>query len=211
METKSTRIRELFALAPVIPALVISQASHARPLAQSLITAGLPVLEVTLRTPASLDALSAMARLPDCIVGAGTLVTPADVRAAKAAGAQFGVSPGVSNELIEACEAENLPFLPGVATVTEAMALLARGYDALKFFPAESSGGLPGLRSISAALPRISFCPSGGLSIDTAKAYLSLASVVCVGGNWMAPEDRIQAQDWPAIEALAREAATLAA
>jgi 2-dehydro-3-deoxyphosphogluconate aldolase/(4S)-4-hydroxy-2-oxoglutarate aldolase len=147
--------------------------------------------------------------VPGGVVGAGTLVTPDDVRAAKAAGATFGVSPGATDALIAACEAEDLPLLAGAATATEAMRLLERGYDMLKFFPAEASGGAPALKAIGAPLPQISFCPTGGVSPENAQSYLSLANVVCAGGSWVAPEAMVSAGDWSGIETLARSASLL--
>lgn len=205
----SRRTREICALAPIIPVIVIEDAATARPLAEALVAGGLPALEVTLRTPAALEAIRAMAQVPGGVVGAGTLVTPADVIAAKEAGAQFGVSPGATDELLAACEAAELPLLPGAATATEAMRLLARGYDMLKFFPAEASGGAPALRAIGAPLPQITFCPTGGVGPANARDYLALPNVICAGGSWVAPADRIAAGDWAAIELLAREAAQL--
>ncbi|MEL7093370.1 MAG: bifunctional 4-hydroxy-2-oxoglutarate aldolase/2-dehydro-3-deoxy-phosphogluconate aldolase [Pseudomonadota bacterium] len=205
----SKRAHEICSLAPIVPVLVVDDAAHARPLAEALVAGGLPALEVTLRTPAALDVIAAMAQVPGGVVGAGTLITPDDVRAAKAAGAQFGVSPGATDALIAACEAEGLPLLPGAATATEAMALLARGYDMLKFFPAEASGGAPALKAIGAPLPQIRFCPTGGVSPDNAESYLSLSNVVCAGGSWVAPKDMVQQGDWSGIETLARAAAAL--
>ncbi|MEO9683128.1 MAG: bifunctional 4-hydroxy-2-oxoglutarate aldolase/2-dehydro-3-deoxy-phosphogluconate aldolase [Tateyamaria sp.] len=205
----ATRAREICALAPIVPVLVVEDVDHARPLAEALVAGGLPALEVTLRTPAALEVIAAMASVKGGVVGAGTLVTPDDVRAAKEAGAQFGVSPGATDALIAACEAEGLPLLPGAATASEAMALLERGYDMLKFFPAEASGGAPALKGIGAPLPQISFCPTGGVSMANANSYLSLSNVVCAGGSWVAPKDLVQAGDWTGIEALAAEAATL--
>jgi 2-dehydro-3-deoxyphosphogluconate aldolase/(4S)-4-hydroxy-2-oxoglutarate aldolase len=206
----AARTREICEMALIVPVLVVDDVAHARPLAEALVAGGLPALEVTLRTPAALDVIAAMATVPGGVVGAGTLVTPDDVRAAKAAGAQFGVSPGATDALIAACEAEDLPLLPGAATATEAMALLERGYDMLKFFPAEASGGASALKAIGAPLPQISFCPTGGVSIANATSYLTLANVVCAGGSWVAPKDMVLAGDWAGIEALAREAAALA-
>lgn len=205
----SRQTRAICALAPIVPVLVIEDVATARPLAEALIAGGLPALEVTLRTPAALDAIRAMAEVPGGHVGAGTLVTAQDVRAAKAAGATFGVSPGATDELLAACEAEELPLLPGAATATEAMRLLARGYDMLKFFPAEASGGAPALKAIGAPLPQISFCPTGGVSPANAATYLSLPNVVCAGGSWVAPANLIRAGDWDGITALARDAAQL--
>ena len=205
----ATRAREICALAPIVPVLVVDEVAHARPLAEALVAGGLPALEVTLRTPAALEVIAAMAAVEGGVVGAGTLVTPDDVRAAKEAGAQFGVSPGATDALIAACEAEELPLLPGAATASEAMALLERGYDMLKFFPAEASGGAPALKGIGAPLPQISFCPTGGVNMANAYSYLSLSNVVCAGGSWVAPKDLVQAGDWAGIEALAVEAAAL--
>ena len=170
---------------------------------------GLPVLEVTLRTPAALEAIRAMADVPGGHVGAGTLISPADVRAAKAAGATFGVSPGATDELLDACEDEGLPLLAGAATASEAMRLLARGYDMLKFFPAEASGGAAALKALGGPLPQISFCPTGGVSPENAGEYLRLSTVPCVGGSWIAPAGMVASGDWAAIEARAREAAGL--
>ena len=203
------RAREICALAPIVPVLVVDDVAHARPLAEALVAGGLPALEVTLRTPAALEVIAAMAKVKGGVVGAGTLVTPDDVHAAKAAGAQFGVSPGATDALIAACEAEELPLLAGAATASEAMALLERGYDMLKFFPAEAAGGAPALKAIGAPLPQISFCPTGGVSMANAMSYLSLPNVVCAGGSWVAPKDKVLAGDWTGIEALAREAAGL--
>lgn len=205
----SQHTRALCAMAPVIPVLVVEDASIARPLAQALVTGGLPVLEVTLRTPAALDVIAAMAEVPGGVVGAGTLLTPADVQSACAAGARFGVSPGATDRLLSACEAQDLPLLPGAATATEAMALAERGYDMLKFFPAQAAGGAPALKSLAAPLPQIRFCPTGGVGPDTAGSYLSLPNVACVGGSWIAPADLIAARDWAGVEALARAAAAL--
>ncbi|MGA9251942.1 MAG: bifunctional 4-hydroxy-2-oxoglutarate aldolase/2-dehydro-3-deoxy-phosphogluconate aldolase [Roseobacter sp.] len=205
----SARAREICSMAPIVPVLVVDDMRTARPLAEALVAGGLPALEVTLRTPAALDVIAEMAQVPGGVVGAGTLVTPDDVRAAKAAGATFGVSPGATDELIDACEAEGLPLLAGAATATEAMRLLARGYDMLKFFPAEASGGAPALKAIGAPLPQISFCPTGGVSPQNAASYLSLDNVICAGGSWVAPKDMVTSGDWSGIEALARDASKL--
>ncbi len=206
----SKATRDICARAPIVPVLVIHDLAHARPLAEALVAGGLPALEVTLRTPAALEAIRIMAQVPGGIVGAGTLVTPQDVRAAHEAGARFGVSPGATDRLLEACEAQGLPTLPGAATATEAMALFERGYDMLKFFPAEASGGAPALRAIGAPLPQITFCPTGGVSPANADSYLSLPNVLCAGGSWVAPNDLMAAGDWAGIEELARAASGLA-
>jgi len=208
-ETASAHARRIAALAPIIPVLVVEDAAHARPLAQALVTGGLPALEVTLRTPAALDVIREMAQVPGGVVGAGTLLTPADVRAAKAAGATFGVSPGATETLLKACEDEDLPLLPGAATASEAMALLERGYTMLKFFPAEAAGGAPALKAIGAPIPQIAFCPTGGVTPENARDYLALPNVICAGGSWVAPKDAVEAGDWARIETLARAAAAL--
>lgn len=201
--------REVCGRAPIVPVLVIKDAATARPLAEALVAGGLPALEVTLRTPAALDAIKAMAEVPGGIVGAGTLITRQDVQNAVDAGAKFGVSPGATDELIAACEELGLPLLAGAATATEAMQMLARGYDLLKFFPAEASGGAPALKAIGAPLPQITFCPTGGVSLANANDYLSLPNVICAGGSWVAPADKVVAGDWAGIESLAREASQL--
>ncbi len=205
----SAYAREICGLAPVIPVLVVEDAAHARPLAKALVAGGLPVLEVTLRTPAALDAIRAMADVSGGVVGAGTLIRPADVRAAKAAGARFGVSPGVTEELLAACEAEELPLLGGCATVSEAMRMLARGYDVAKFFPAEANGGAPALKSFAGPLPQVHFCPTGGVTPQNAPDYLKLPNVLCVGGSWVASAALMGASKWDEIEALARTASQL--
>lgn len=200
---------KLCRMAPVIPVLVIDDASIAQDLAKALVAGGLPVLEVTLRTPAALEVIAEMAKVPGGVVGAGTVLTPEDVTRAKAAGAQFAVSPGATDRLCAACEAADLPLLPGAATATEAMELLERGYTTAKFFPAETNGGAPALKAIGAPLPQITFCPTGGVSPQNAPDYLALSNTVCVGGSWVAPADLIKARDWSAVTELARKAAEL--
>lgn len=207
---QSRRTADLCALAPVIPVLVIKEAGQAAGLARALVAGGLPVLEVTLRTPAALDAIRAMAAVPGGVVGAGTLLSPEDVAAAKTAGAAFGVSPGATDRLLAAAEAIGLPLLPGAATASEVMALLERGYRVQKFFPAEAAGGARALAAIGAPLPQVTFCPTGGITPALAPDYLKLANVACVGGSWVAPGDAVAAGDWGRITALAAEAATLA-
>lgn len=196
-------------LAPVIPVLVIEDLAHARPLAEALVAGGLPMLEVTLRTPVALEAIRLMAGVPGGTVGAGTLLNAADVQAAKAAGARFGVAPGSTPALLDACEAEDLPTLPGAATASEVMALLARGYTTAKFFPAENIGGAPALKSLGAPLPQMGFCPTGGIGPGNVADYLALPNVLCVGGSWVAPRDLVQRGDWAGITGLARAAAGL--
>lgn len=205
----SDKSRALCMMAPVIPVLVLDDASKAAGLATALVGGGLPVLEVTLRTPAALDAIREMAAVPGGVVGAGTLLTAKDVEDAKAAGAQFGVSPGATDMLLDACAANEMPLLPGVATATEAMRLLELGYSVQKFFPAEANGGAPALKAIGAPIPQVSFCPTGGVSLKNADDYLSLPNVLCVGGSWVAPKDLTANSDWQGITALAKEAAGL--
>ncbi len=209
MTNDTAYIRELAGLAPIIPVLVVKNVAHAVPLARALVRGGLPVLEVTLRTEAALDVIAAMASVEGARVGAGTLVTPADVTAAIEAGSTFGVTPGSPPALVDACLAAGLPLLPGAATATEAMTLHARGFEVLKFFPAEGAGGIKTLKGIGGPLPGISFCPTGGVSPDNARDYLALPNVVCAGGSWIAPADLVEAEKWDEIEALARAAAAL--
>lgn len=196
-------------LAPVISVLTISDSDKAVGLAGALVNGGLPVLEVTLRTPAALDAIRVMTKVGGSVVGAGTVLSPADVRAAKDAGAVFGVSPGATERLLSAAEAENFPIIPGSATASEAMRLLERGYTVQKFFPAETSGGAAALKALAAPLPQVKFCPTGGINMDNVGDYLDLENTMCVGGSWVAPDDLVSGGRWNKVEALARMAASL--
>jgi 2-dehydro-3-deoxyphosphogluconate aldolase / (4S)-4-hydroxy-2-oxoglutarate aldolase len=207
----SARTLDLCRMAPVIPVLVIEDVATARPLAEALVAGGLPVLEVTLRTPAALEVIREMAQVAGGVVGAGTVLSGADAAAARAAGARFAVSPGATDRLLAACADEDLPLLPGAATATETMALLERGFTTAKFFPAEAAGGAPALKAIGAPLPQITFCPTGGVSAANAADYLALPNTVCVGGSWVAPAAMVKAADWDGITALARAAAALTA
>lgn len=206
---QSSEAAKICRLAPVVPVLVIDDLSHAKPLAEALVAGGLPALEVTLRTPAALEAIRAMAEVPGGVVGAGTLLTPADVKAAKAAGARFGVSPGATDRIVAACEDEGLPLLPGAATASEIMLLLEKGYTVQKFYPAEQAGGAAFLKSIGSPIPQVSFCPTGGISLKIAPDYLRLANILCVGGSWVAPKAAMAKGDWAEVTRLAREAAAL--
>lgn len=208
-QESSAKARQLCAVAPVIPVLGIESAAQAAQLASALVAGGLPALEVTLRTPAALESIAAMRTVQGVIVGAGTVLTSQDAQAAREAGAQFAVSPGSTPRLLEACEALDLPLLPGAATATEAMLLLERGYDMLKFFPAEASGGVAALRAFAAPLPQLAFCPTGGVTPENAGAYLSLPNTLCVGGSWVAPTDAMRDGDWARITSLARAASQL--
>lgn len=209
-QTASERSAQICALGPVIPVLVVSDVSIAQPLAAALVAGGLPALEVTLRTPQALEVIAEMAKVAGGSVGAGTLLTPEDVEAALKAGATFGVAPGATDRLLDACEANDLPLLPGAATATEAMRLLERGYTVQKFFPAEANGGVKALKAIGAPIPQVRFCPTGGVSLSNAPDYLALSNTLCVGGSWVAPADKIAAGDWAGITALAAEASKLA-
>ena len=208
-QEQSIATRAIGARAPIIPVLLLDDARSAPSLARALVAGGLPALEVTLRTSCALEAIRAMADVPGGIVGAGTLLTPDDIRAAKDAGAKFGVSPGATPRLIAASVEIGLPLLPGAATASEVMALWEQGYDMLKFFPAEAAGGAPALKSIGAPIPQVAFCPTGGITPDNAASYLALPNVICAGGSWVAPKDLIARGDWAGIEALARDAAAL--
>ncbi|MGV9254397.1 bifunctional 4-hydroxy-2-oxoglutarate aldolase/2-dehydro-3-deoxy-phosphogluconate aldolase [Streptomyces sp. NPDC003697] len=197
-------------LAPVVPVVVLDDAADAVPLARALVAGGLPAVEVTLRTPAALDAIRAIAgAVPDAVVGAGTVLDPAQVTACAAAGARFLVSPGWTDRLLAAMRASGMPFLPGVSTASEVVALLERGVCEMKFFPARAAGGTAYLKSLAGPLPRARFCPTGGIGPEDAPEYLALPNVGCVGGTWMVPPDAVAAGDWERIESLAREAAAL--
>lgn len=197
-------------LAPVVPVVVIEDVFDAVPLARALVAGGLPAIEVTLRTPAAAAAIREIAaEVPDAVVGAGTVITPDQVDASVAAGARFLVSPGWTDVLLGAMRASGVPFLPGVSTTSEVVALLERGVREMKFFPAEAAGGTAYLKSLNGPLPQARFCPTGGIGPATAPSYLSLPNVACVGGSWMLPADAVAARDWARVEELARAAAGL--
>jgi 2-dehydro-3-deoxyphosphogluconate aldolase/(4S)-4-hydroxy-2-oxoglutarate aldolase len=201
-------IAAIAARAPVIPVLTVERVADAVPLARALVRGGLPVLEVTFRTQAALEALAEMAReVPEAVVGAGTVLTERQLQQAISAGARFGVSPGCTPALARAVKAAGLPFLPGVQTVSEAMALSEQGFRLLKLFPADAAGGAGWLKAVSAPLAGLEFCPTGGIGIETAPTYLALPNVACVGGSWVAPRDAVSAGDWKRIERLAAAAA----
>ncbi|MYS91991.1 MULTISPECIES: bifunctional 4-hydroxy-2-oxoglutarate aldolase/2-dehydro-3-deoxy-phosphogluconate aldolase [Streptomyces] len=199
-------------LAPVVPVVVIEDAGDAVPLARALVAGGLPAIEVTLRTPAAPDAIREIAvQVPEAVVGAGTVISPEQVTDVVAAGARFLVSPGWTDVLLEAMRGSGVPFLPGVSTTSEVVALLERGVREMKFFPAEAAGGTAYLKSLAGPLPQARFCPTGGIGPACAPDYLALPNVACVGGSWMLPRDAVAARDWGRVEALAREAAALSA
>lgn len=200
----------VFGLAPVIPVVVLDDADDAVPLARALLAGGLRAIEITLRTPAALDAIQAVAHgVPDAVVGAGTVLTPDHAAAASAAGARFLVSPGWSERLLDAMCGTGLPYLPGASTASEVLNLLERGITDVKFFPAEAAGGVPFLRSLASPFPQVRFCPTGGIDAGRAPGYLALPNVTCVGGSWMIPQDLLAARDWEGVSALAKEAAAL--
>ncbi|ANP54711.1 2-dehydro-3-deoxyphosphogluconate aldolase/(4S)-4-hydroxy-2-oxoglutarate aldolase [Streptomyces griseochromogenes] len=197
-------------LAPVVPVVVVPDARAAVPLARALVAGGLPAIEVTLRTPAALDAIRAIAEeVPDAVVGAGTVIAAEQVTRCVAAGARFLVSPGWTDALLGEMRGSGVPFLPGVSTTSEVVALLEFGVREMKFFPAQAAGGTAYLRSLAGPLPQARFCPTGGIGPATAPEYLSLPNVRCVGGSWMAPADAVAAGDWGRVQELARAAAGL--
>ncbi|MBX7551358.1 bifunctional 4-hydroxy-2-oxoglutarate aldolase/2-dehydro-3-deoxy-phosphogluconate aldolase [Streptomyces sp. NPDC004232] len=203
-------VHDLVAPAPVVPVVVVSDVADAVPLARALVAGGLPAIEVTLRTPAAQAAIRAIAaEVPAAVVGAGTVITPEQVSASTAAGARFLVSPGWTDVLLAAMRGSGLPFLPGVSTTSEVVALLERGVRDMKFFPAQAAGGTAYLRSLAGPLPQARFCPTGGIGPANAPEYLALPNVGCVGGSWMVPADAVAAGDWARIEELARAAAGL--
>ncbi|MFC6090446.1 bifunctional 4-hydroxy-2-oxoglutarate aldolase/2-dehydro-3-deoxy-phosphogluconate aldolase [Saccharothrix lopnurensis] len=205
-----TTSSDLLELSPVIPVVVVDDAEHAVPLARALLRGGVRVIELTLRTPAALAAIERVAaEVPDIVIGAGTVTRPEHAEQAAKAGAAFLVTPGSTDRVLDAAEDTGLPFLPGAATVSEAMRLAERGLTALKFFPAEAAGGVEYLKSIGGPLPGLRFCPTGGITPGSAPSYLALPNVGCVGGSWLAPKDALAAGDFGRVEALARAAAAL--
>lgn len=201
---------ELAAHGPVIPVIVIHDVADAVPLAQALVDGGVRVLEVTLRTPAALRSMEAIARsVSGAIVGAGTIRSVGDAQAARDAGCQFGVSPGYTSELGHYCRNVTLPLLPGVATASEVMQANADGYQFLKFFPATAAGGMPLLKALHGPFPEVAFCPTGGITPETAPQFLALANVKVCGGSWLTPADAVAAKDWARITTLARQSHAL--
>ncbi|MFO1082451.1 MAG: bifunctional 4-hydroxy-2-oxoglutarate aldolase/2-dehydro-3-deoxy-phosphogluconate aldolase [Reyranellaceae bacterium] len=203
-------IAAIAAVAPVIPVLTIQRLADAVPLARALVRGGLPIIEVTLRTPVALEAIEAIAQqVPEAIPGAGTVLRHDHLEEIARAGARFAVSPGCTVALAEAAQAAGLPFLPGIQTVSEAMLLAERGITLMKLFPADSTGGIAWLKAVAAPLAGLRFCPTGGVTAETAPQYLGLGNVACVGGSWVAPRDAVAAGDWPRIERLAAAASRL--
>ena len=209
-EQLARRLDDVLKQAPVVPVLAIERVAQAGPLARALVEAGLPVLEVTLRTPVALEAIRRIRiEVPSAVVGAGTVLTPTDVAAVDAAGAAFAIAPGATPTLYAAARTSSIPFLPGIATASELMAGLEQGHTRFKFFPAEAAGGIAALRGFAGPFPQVKFCPTGGIDAARAPAYLALPNVVTVGGSWMVPADALAAADWARIGTLARVAAGL--
>lgn len=212
MRDKTEALLTTLKLQPVVPVLVVEDAATAVPLARALVAGGLKAIEITLRTPAALDAIEAVAReVEGAVAGAGTVLDSDQFRQAEAAGARFIVSPGTTQELLDAAKRSKVPLLPGAATASEVMALREEGYRVLKFFPAEQAGGTAYLKSLASPLAGMLFCPTGGVSEKNARDYLSLPNVVCVGGSWVAPKELVEAGDWDGITRLAARATKLAA
>lgn len=206
----SRQVDAVFALAPVIPVITIARLADALPLARALADNGLPVLEVTLRTACALEAIALIAReLPNACVGAGTVLNARDLEAVAQAGARFAISPGATDALYGDAASCSIPLIPGIATASELMRGLERGWQRFKFFPAESSGGIGALKGFAGPFAQVRFCPTGGIDAAKAPAYLALPNVACIGGSWMLPTDALASGDWERIGGLAREAAAL--
>lgn len=202
-------IKDIMTAAPVIPVLEVNDSKHAIPLAEALVAGGLPVLEVTLRTPQALDVIESMSTVKGAIVGVGTATTAQDLENAKARGAQFAVSPGLTEKLAKSASSLGIPLLPGVQTAGELMFAAEQGLTALKFFPAKQAGGPAMLKALGGPFKQTVFCPTGGITQETAGDYLALSNVLCVGGSWVAPKAMLEASDWAGIEKIASQASTL--
>lgn len=198
---------EVFALSPVVPVMVIKDLERAVPLARALVAGGIRVLEITLRTEVAVEAIREIVRaVPEAVVGAGTVTTEEDLAEVSEAGAVFAISPGLTPELLEVANQGCIALIPGIATVSELMTGLRRGYSHFKFFPAEAAGGIPMLKSIGGPFPQVTFCPTGGISVGNYREYLALGNVACVGGSWVAPPEAVAQGDWDLITQLARDA-----
>jgi len=198
---------EVFNAGPVVPVLVVNELAHAVPLAHALMEGGIKVLEVTLRTPVALDVISTIAKeVPDALIGAGTVTNAQQLKSVTDAGAKFAISPGMTADLLTAGQQGSIPLIPGVSSTSDLMKGLDHGYQFLKFFPAEASGGVKAIKSISGPFPDVVFCPTGGISTSNYLDYLALKNVRCVGGSWLAPDDAMAAGDWGRITQLAKEA-----
>jgi 2-dehydro-3-deoxyphosphogluconate aldolase / (4S)-4-hydroxy-2-oxoglutarate aldolase len=208
--SREERLSGLLRLAKVIPVITIEDVEHAVPLARALVTGGLRLLEITLRTQAGFAAAEAIMRaVPDAVVGIGTVLTPADLARSAAIGAQFALSPGATPELLDAAAAGDLPFMPGVATASELMQAMVRGFGTVKFFPAATMGGIPALRALGGPFPTARFCPTGGVGASNAAEWLAVPNVVAVGGSWLTPASDLRARNWGVIEEYARRASEL--
>lgn len=198
---------EIFAQGPVVPVLVIKDLEHAVPLAKALLKGGIKVLEVTLRTPVAIDVIRKIAQeVPDAVIGAGTVTNREQLQQVTEAGAQFAISPGLTTELLEAGNEGSIALIPGIASISELMKGLDLGYDHFKFFPAEASGGIKAIKSISGPFPNVTFCPTGGIGPNNYLDYLALPNIKCVGGSWLAPDDAMESGNWDRISQLAQEA-----
>ena len=203
-------IRSVLAASPVMPVIVLEEVAHAVPLARALVAGGIRVLEVTLRTPVALDCMRAIAaEVPEALLGAGTVLSAADLDAAAKAGAVFAISPGASPALLEAARTSPIPFLPAVMTPSDVITAMDAGFDTFKLFPAAQAGGMAMLKALGGPFPQARFCPTGGIDAASAPAFLALPNVACVGGSWLCPAELVRAGDWDAITALARAAAAL--
>ncbi|CAM3268387.1 bifunctional 4-hydroxy-2-oxoglutarate aldolase/2-dehydro-3-deoxy-phosphogluconate aldolase [Cupriavidus taiwanensis] len=210
MSNQTSPLLQRLADVPVIPVLEFHSVDEALHVSEALVTGGLPLLEITLRTPVALEAIRAVAAaLPQACVGAGTVLNAEQLHAVREAGAQFAVSPGLTPALAAGAQGAGISLLPGVATASEAMAALEAGFTFLKFFPAQAAGGVPMLKSLGGPLPQLHFCPTGGIDAALAPSYLALPNVVCVGGSWVVPKDAVAGGDWARIRALAQEAKAL--
>ncbi|HEX8757261.1 MAG TPA: bifunctional 4-hydroxy-2-oxoglutarate aldolase/2-dehydro-3-deoxy-phosphogluconate aldolase [Steroidobacteraceae bacterium] len=204
----STEIERILRLSPVMPVVIIEEAGPAPDLARAFVRGGIRVVEITLRTPAALAAIEAIARqVPEIAVGAGTVLSAQDLRAAASAGATFAISPGLTPALLTSAASSPIPYLPAVATASELMEGLAAGYTCFKFFPAGPAGGTAMLKAFAGPFPQARFCPTGGITQDSVRSYLDLPNVLCAGGSWLSPADVLAARDWKRIEALASRAA----
>ena len=203
-------LKKILSISPVVPVVTISDVEHAVPLAEALLAGGINIIEVTLRTDAALDVIERIARdVPDMVTGAGTITLPEHITQVKSAGAEFGVSPGTLEVLLEKTAADNFPLLPGTTTLSDMMRAQLHGWQYLKFFPAALSGGTAMLKNAAALLPNMKFCPTGGISLGNAPDYLALPNVACVGGSWLVPGSAVEAGDWSSITRLAKEASVL--
>lgn len=207
MKNWKTSAEQILKTGPVVPVIVVNKLEHAVPMAQALVAGGVKVLEVTLRTPVAMDALRAIIKnVPDAIVGAGTVLNTQQLQEVTQAGAQFVISPGITEPLLKAAVEGPIPLIPGISTVSELMTCMDYGLREFKFFPAEANGGVKALQAIGGPFPQVRFCPTGGISPANYRDYLALKSVLCIGGSWLVPNDALEAGDWQRITQLARDA-----